>query len=144
MTVRLPAAVRRELIAHAREGTPPEVCGVLAGERGERGERGDSDDDGARVERAIRTPNAAATPRTAYEVPPERLHAVLTDVEAAGEDVVGFYHSHPDGPAEPSATDRAAATWTGHLYLIVAPDAPAVRAWRWTGERFAEVAVVPE
>lgn len=106
---------------------------MLAGQRG---------DDEERVDRGVRTPNAAATPRTAYEIPPERLHAVLTDVEAAGEDVLGFYHSHPDGPAEPSATDRATATWAGHLYLIVVPGSETVRAWRWTGERFDEVAVV--
>ena len=31
MSLRFPAALRRELIAHAREGNPDEVCGVLAG-----------------------------------------------------------------------------------------------------------------
>jgi proteasome lid subunit RPN8/RPN11 len=129
VTIRLPTAVRAKVVDHAREGDPREVCGVLAGERG----------DGYRVDHAIRTRNAADRPRVAYEIPPEELLAVVSAVEDEGRDVVGFYHSHPTGPTEPSATDCEAATWVDHLYLIVAlaPD-PSVTAWRWTGERFRE------
>lgn len=34
-------------------------------------------------------------------------------------DVVGTYHSHPDHPARPSATDLAHATFPGFIYVIV-------------------------
>jgi len=125
----LPAAVREAVVDHAREGAPAEVCGALAGARG----------DPDRVDRAIRTDNAAADPRTAYEIAPERLHAVLVDAEADGDDVVGFYHSHPEGPPEPSPTDEAAATWVDHVYLIVDPGPPTLRAWRWTADGFEAV-----
>ncbi len=136
MTLLLPESVRTALLDHAREGRPREVCGVLAGRRDADGETDGRQD---RVERAIRTRNVADAPRIAYEIAPEELHRVLTDVEAEDRDVVGFYHSHPTGPAAPSPTDRAAATWTGHLYVVVAPDADqAVRAWRWSGDAFDE------
>lgn len=146
MTLLLPADVRATVLDHAREGLPREVCGVLAGRRGD--SDGETDEDRRdRVERAIRTRNAAADPRRAYEIEPVELHGVLTDVEDAGLDVVGFYHSHPTGAAAPSPTDRAAATWDDHLYVVVAPADGAggaggaggtVRAWRWSGDSFAE------
>jgi proteasome lid subunit RPN8/RPN11 len=53
--------------------------------------------------------------------------------------VVGFYHSHPRGPAAPSETDRDRATWTGYVYAIVAPEA--VVAYRWTGASFRPLRV---
>ncbi len=148
MTLLLPHGARATMLDHAREGLPREVCGVLAGHRDDEGSDGDPDDRGGarrdRAERAIRARNAADDPRRAYEIPPVELHGVLTDVEDAGLDVIGFYHSHPTGAAAPSPTDRAAATWDDHLYVVVAPaegDGGAggtVRAWRWSGDSFAE------
>ena len=141
MTLLLPNSVRTALLDHAREGRPREVCGVLAGRRDAEADGSDGGPDRRedRVERVIRTRNVAEASRVAYEIAPEELHRVLTDVEADDRDVVGFYHSHPTGAAAPSPTDRAAATWTGHLYVIVAPDAGRpVRAWRWSGEAFDE------
>ncbi len=38
-----------------------------------------------------------------------------------GIDVVGFYHSHPDHPARPSATDLESA-WDSYYYVIVSID----------------------
>jgi proteasome lid subunit RPN8/RPN11 len=35
-----------------------------------------------------------------------------------GEDIVGFYHSHPDHPAHWSSTDLAEAHWFGCSYVI--------------------------
>ena len=42
----------------------------------------------------------------------------LTEGRERGEDIVGFYHSHPDHPARWSATDLAEAHWFGCSYLI--------------------------
>lgn len=136
------AAARDEMVAHARKGAPEEVCGVLAGERrAAAAEGGDDTADGGdadRVEAVHRTANATDAPRTRYRVDPEELLATVEAVEAAGRDVVGFYHSHPRGPLAPSATDEERATWTGYLYLVVslAGDRPELGAWRWTGDGF--------
>jgi proteasome lid subunit RPN8/RPN11 len=37
-----------------------------------------------------------------------------------GIDIAGFYHSHPDHPAQWSATDLAEAHWLGCCYVITA------------------------
>ncbi|WP_224268435.1 desampylase [Haloprofundus salinisoli] len=120
--------------SHAREGVhhddgPREVCGVLIGERGE--ETSPHTVTGVR-----RVANVAADPRTSYELDPEATLEAVESAEAAGDDVVGFYHSHPESPAHPSETDRREATWEGYVYLIVSPAFDELRAWRWTGERF--------
>jgi proteasome lid subunit RPN8/RPN11 len=136
---------RGDLLAHAREGAgespPAEVCGVLVGERAGDRDRDEGGPDVVRSTRRVR--NVADHPRTAYELDPTETMATIEDVESAGEAVVGFYHSHPESRASPSATDRAKATWTGYVYLIVGlgPEEPEIRAWRWTGSAFEPLAV---
>ncbi|WP_224334744.1 desampylase [Haloprofundus halobius] len=144
----LAATARKAIFSHAREGLraddgPREVCGVLVGERtGGRADggsdEGDGNADGApdRVTDVRRVPNVAADPRTRYELDPEVTLSAIESVEAAGDDVVGFYHSHPESRARPSATDRREATWEGYVYLVVSPARDELGAWRWTGERF--------
>jgi proteasome lid subunit RPN8/RPN11 len=67
-------------------------------------------------------------------------------IEDRGDDVVGFYHSHPAGPPGPSNTDAAQATWPDHSYVIVSfeGDVASVGSWRWTGEEFSEETVAVE
>ncbi|WP_251341642.1 desampylase [Haloplanus halophilus] len=133
----LTAAVRDALLDHAGEGAardpPAEVCGVLSGTRGPPD----------RVTDAHRVDNVAAHPRSEYELDPEATVATMDRLEAAGEEAVGFYHSHPESPARPSATDRARATWTGYVYAIVSPP-ETIRAYRFTGEGFDELPVQVE
>ena len=134
----LSLSVRSALFSHARAGVadgPREICGVLAGERG---------DDVDRVTELHRVTNTAENPRTAYELDPAETLATIEDVEGRGLDVVGFYHSHPESPAQPSATDRARATWVGYVYCIVSPSEDTIRAWRWTGEAFDSLDVVDD
>ena len=115
-------------IDHAREGAPSEVCGVLGGDRGATSH--------ARTLR--RAENVAADPRTEYRIDPTEQLALMEEVETGGDEVVGFYHSHPRGPAQPSPTDRRRATWTDRSYVIVVLDGAHayVGSWRWTGEEF--------
>lgn len=130
--IRLSEPVPETLRERADRGAPREVCGVLLGEGG--------DGDGRpRVTDAVAVPNVASEPRTRYELDPEELLAVVERVESGERSVVGFYHSHPADPPEPSAVDRAAATWTDHVYLIVGAEAMA--AYRWTGEKFEKLTV---
>jgi proteasome lid subunit RPN8/RPN11 len=121
------------MVEHARAGAPDEVCGVLGGNRGE-------GEEPSTVRRALRATNAAETPRTRYALDPAEQLTRMQEIEDAGESVVGFYHSHPRGPPEPSGVDEARATWPGYSYVIVVLDGPDsepfVGSWRWTGERF--------
>ena len=123
-----------DLVTHAREGAPEEVCGILGGEFG---------DEESRAVDGHRTENAASAPRTEYAVDPEEQFAVMETIEDADRAVVGFYHSHPQGPPVPSQTDRTQATWADYSYVIVSLDGahPYVGSWRWTGESFKQEAV---
>ena len=58
-----------------------------------------------------------------------------------GLEVVAIYHSHPRGPAAPSATDLAEARWDVP-YLIADPTSQALRAYRLVGT-VREVTIVP-
>ncbi len=134
MTLELPVPVRTDLVEHAREGAPEEVVGVLAGERGE---------DRSMVERSFRAENAADAPTTRYEIAPAEELELLERIDGTGLDVVGFYHSHPRGPLEPSEVDARLAAWPGYSYLVVSlgGDEPTVGSWRWTGDEFREESV---
>lgn len=146
-----------EILAHAREGAPEEICGVLGGERDERptgdevtradGPRHehshdeddpDADRDGVnRVRSVYRAENVAHSPRRTYLIDPEAQLAIMEKIEDRGQDVVGFYHSHPVGPPRPSPVDETRATWVGYSYAICLPRIPFVGSWRWSGEIFS-------
>jgi proteasome lid subunit RPN8/RPN11 len=129
VTLVLADPIRDAICAHARSGAPREVVGVLAGDRRE---------GRAVVRRAYRAENAADDPRTRYEIAAPAEIALLERIDDAGLDVVGFYHSHPEGPPGPSDTDARLAAWPGRSYVIVSlgTDAPETGAWRWDGDRF--------
>lgn len=132
----LPRAVYDEILAHAA-GSDEEICGVLAGERG-----GDGAEHLSRVEAVHRATNVADTPQTRYVIDPEEQLRIIEDVEDGGREVVGFYHSHPEGPPVPSETDAERAAWPGYSYAICVPgQQPYLGSWRWTGERFEREAV---
>lgn len=118
------------MVAHARSGAPEEVCGILGGTR-----------DGREHRVAKRHPaeNVADRPRSRYEIDPREQLDRMETVADAGREVVGFYHSHPRDPPEPSPTDVEQATWPDRSYVIVSLDEDAtetVGAWRWTGTEF--------
>ena len=119
----LPAAVRTAICERAREGRPTEICGVLGGSYEPEGT--------SRVHSQYPAANVAETPRTRYEIDPERQLAIFDRLEARGDEIVGFYHSHPRGPARPSETDAELATWPDRSYLIVSLEPLEVGSWRW-------------
>lgn len=91
---------RREveaILSHARSGYPHEVCGVLLGI-------------GVRVTAVAPVVNRETeSPRVRYQIAPEDLIRIQRDGRERGQDIVGYYHSHPDHPARPSETDRRIA-----------------------------------
>ncbi|MFB6161805.1 MAG: desampylase [Haloferacaceae archaeon] len=122
--IRLRRAAYDAVFDHALDDAPAEACGLLVGSHG----------DPSVVRTTRRAANAAGNPERAYEIAPADLLAHLEAVDAAGEEVVGFYHSHPRGPPRPSATDRRAAAWDDRSYLLVAlaeGGHPFVGSWRW-------------
>jgi proteasome lid subunit RPN8/RPN11 len=100
-------AVRR----HGEETYPYECCGVLLGTM---------DDDGARiVSSTARCGNTRDdSPHNRYNIDPKELVRIQREGRARGEDIIGFYHSHPDHPAQWSKTDLEEAHWISCSYVI--------------------------
>src|SRR5690606_40166777 len=92
-----------------------EACGLLFGTN-------------SRIERASVVDNVAADPRGFFEIDPAALFAALRNERSGGEALLGYWHSHPNGRAEPSATDAAMAAPDGRLWLIVGRNE--LTAWR--------------
>lgn len=141
-TVRLPAALLREMRAHGRATYPEECCGFLIGRFPE------TEPDSGRTILAIeRVGNEFhGERRRRFLIRPEELREAERRLEGSGRAVVGFYHSHPDHPARPSQFDQDHA-WPWYSYLVLAVterDVPAVGAFELDPDSglFREAALV--
>ncbi len=78
------------------------------------------------------------TPTTRYVIDPREQLKALRAIEAAGEEMVGIYHSHPVSQPYPSPTDRAEAHYPDACYVLVSlrTGKPEVRAFRIDAEEF--------
>jgi proteasome lid subunit RPN8/RPN11 len=116
---------------HGADAYPEEGCGFLLGAVDESGTN--------RISRVRRVANRKTENRERrYEITPDDYRAAAEEAAGDGLDVVGFYHSHPDHPAEPSETDLAEATFPGYTYVIVSVDdgTPAdLTAWSLAPDR---------
>ena len=114
--LRIEYADYEALRAHGEETYPNECCGVLLGKNiaGE----GDS---GAvnHVQQTVRAGNTRTdSAHNRYNIAPQELVKIQRQARGLGLDIVGFYHSHPDHPAQWSTTDFAEAHWLGCSYII--------------------------
>ncbi len=128
----LAVGVHDRLIAIARAALPNEACGLLAGPA-----RTDVDTSVVvaavwPVANALRSPHRFALDGAGMLEAEDRI-------EAAGQTVIGVFHSHPTSQAVPSATDRAdAQRWDPHhrfVHALVSMQGfvPTIRIWRLHG-----------
>lgn len=112
--LRLDPAAEAMIRSHAAQTYPHECCGALIGR----------DTDQAReVRQALPLPNRRTdSPRNRFSVAPQDILAAERTARRTGLELVGWYHSHPDHPARPSAYDREHA-WPWYSYVIVAVSA---------------------
>lgn len=102
----------RLILGHALEALPEECCGLLAGV---------NEADCVTVRAVHRAANVWAGDRTRrFQIDPLAQLRLQRQYRERGLDIVGFYHSHPDGRPVPSAFDAEMA-WPGLLQVIVAP-----------------------
>jgi proteasome lid subunit RPN8/RPN11 len=106
--VELPAALADVIRAQARAASPRECCGLLEGVRG---------DGGFRVTALHPVHNLSREPAH-FEMDPQDQFAAQRAARANGRSIIGCYHSHPGGPAQPSAADQAGAGEKNFLWLI--------------------------
>lgn len=127
-SVRLPRAIADAIAAQARDESPLEACGLVAGSGYAAA--------GGEALRYVACRNAAASPAR-YTVHPDDLYRVTVEADDAGEVIWAIVHSHVASPAVPSLTDIGLALYPDALYILVSLlGEPALRAWRIVdGER---------
>jgi desampylase len=94
-----------EQIMSLAAADPHEVCGLLLGER-------------EWIREILPAANVAADPARHFELDPAILIATHRAARSGGPEIVGHYHSHPSGYAEPSRADAASAAPDGSLWMI--------------------------
>jgi proteasome lid subunit RPN8/RPN11 len=109
--LKVPQSDYASLRRHGEETYPHECCGVLLGR---------IEDDTTRVVTSIARAGNTRTDsaHNRYNIDPKDLIRIQREGRQRGEDIIGFYHSHPDHPAEWSPTDLAEAHWFGCSYVI--------------------------
>ncbi len=112
----------RAIEDHARETFPEECCGFLLGPPTEP----------RKVVSLRRATNVVESNRgRRYVIDPREQLALSKELLGTGQDILGYYHSHPNHPAEPSEFDRSHAwPWWSYLILSIVDREPAdLRAW---------------
>ncbi len=110
--LRISRAVYDSIREHGEETYPHECCGALLGRTAA---------DGSHIEAAVRAGNTRTdSAHNRYNIAPAELVKIERGARASGLSIAGFYHSHPDHPAQWSPTDFAEAHWLGCSYVITA------------------------
>ena len=128
----LPDSVARAMLDHARAELPNEACGLVSGT--------------LETGLAIAYHPARNTEHSPlrYNVDPDDLLRITLEIEAAGGDLVGIFHSHTHTAAVPSATDLRVAMYPEPFYILASladPDSTperVLRAWRILGGQSME------
>ena len=112
MSLLLSKDLYQQLRAHGEETYPHECCGILLGK---------SNSENITVHQLVRAGNTRTdSAHNRYNIAPQELIAAQREARKHSLDIVGFYHSHPDHPAQWSPTDFAEAHWLGCAYVITA------------------------
>ena len=105
----------QDMLAHAERTHPRECCGLLHGYFED-------------ITSAVPVRNVHVAPKTHFEIDPQALIDAHRAAREGGPLVLGYYHSHPNGLARPSATDARMAAGDGAVWAIVA--AGCISFWR--------------
>lgn len=121
MEIELTSGALATLLKEATAARPRECCGLLLGQ-------------GIRIETALPAANVHPDPLRHFEIDPAALIAAHRAARGGGPQVLGYYHSHPNGRAEPSPEDIAMAERASRIWAIIALDN--VLLWRDGTEGF--------
>jgi proteasome lid subunit RPN8/RPN11 len=115
MPISLSSGAHAAILAAAQAAHPREACGLLLGQAGH-------------IHTARPAANIHPEPTRHFEIDPSALIAAHKAARAGRPEVLGYFHSHPNGLARPSATDAAMASGDGRIWAIAA--AGVVTLWR--------------
>jgi desampylase len=125
MGLKLSRRHRQQLLDWAEEAGDYECCGLLLGMKDI-------------VERVERTANVAGNPNSHFEIDSSALILAEKYARQGGPQILGYFHSHPNGSAQPSVTDAQMAAVDGRRWLIVAGGK--ITSWRPVGQPVTFVA----
>ena len=117
--MKITQTIIEEILVHAREGYPNEVCGLIAGKNGF-------------VSRIFRTTNIDES-SISYMMEPAEQFRAFKEMRVEGLELLAIYHSHPTSPAYPSQTDVRLAYYPEAAYLIASLQnvgAPVIKGFR--------------
>lgn len=121
----LPLRLHESLLDYGRTAPGVEVCGLLGGHD-------------SRVTSFYPVRNIAENPANSFLLEAEGQIDAMRRMRDAGESLRAIFHTHPQGPAAPSATDLALAAYPDVYYLILslAEADPLLSAYFYDGQRF--------
>ncbi len=129
--IRLRSADVEEIKKIAQKTYPHECCGVMVG----------SVENGVKtVTQLIPAENQRTdSPANRYLITPDLLNELEKKLKGTDRAIVGFFHSHPDVPAQPSTYDQDHA-WPWYSYVIVSVNkgqAGEIHNWKLRDDRSA-------
>ena len=164
----IPQAILDNMVAHARELSPHECCGILSGTDNAVAEcyritnilASMSDMELARFDGAKLSDLQRLSPEEradiAFQMDAREMALAQRDIRSKGLDLLAFYHSHPASPARPSQTDisiamefesyRSKLNFPEPFHLIISLEnshAPITRAFRIQQHRATEIPLQP-
>ncbi len=111
MPITLTPQAHAAILCAASAAAPNEACGLLLGA-------------GTHIHTAQPAANVHPEPARHFEIDPAAIIASHKAARAArdsgGPEIIGYFHSHPNGLARPSATDAAMASGDGRIWAIAA------------------------
>jgi len=110
MKLILPHALQARIEALACDAFPAECCGLMEGVA----------DGGALQILALHPARNIAAARDRFEIHPEDHFEALRTARANSRVIVGCFHSHPGGQANPSEVDRQGGGEENFVWLIAA------------------------
>lgn len=116
-----------EIMAHAREGYPNEVCGLMAG-------------NGDAATRIFRMTNIDES-SVSYMMEPQEQFRAFKEIRKEGLELMAIYHSHPTSGAYPSQTDVRLAFYPEVVYIIASLQRvgnPEIKGFRILDGRISE------
>lgn len=101
----IPPPIWEQVLIEVTTHLPEEACGLLAGNDN-------------LVSQILPIENILHSP-IRYRMDPQQQLAAFQFIDNLGLELLAIYHSHPDGPATPSATDIAEAYYPEVVYMII-------------------------
>ena len=112
MAIKVKSQHLDQIRKHGEQTYPYECCGFLLGVR--------EGENNLLSETFPAENERQESQETRYLITPQQYKRADDYARTRGLGIIGYYHSHPDHPAEPSGYDLDHSCWPGESYIIVA------------------------